>query len=142
MKRSANAVWNGSIDEGSGVVSTQSKTLDQTPYSFKSRFESGSGTNPEELIAAAHSGCYAMAFSLILGEAGYQPNSLDANAEVSLVEDKGNGGFMIDAIALKVTADIDNIDDDEFKQLANQAKEGCPISKLVNANISLDAQLS
>ncbi|WP_338067609.1 OsmC family protein [Idiomarina seosinensis] len=140
MKRSANATWKGSIKEGSGVVSTQSGTLDNTQYSFKSRFESGAGTNPEELIGAAHAGCYAMAFSLMLGEAGYEPNSIDAKADVSLVE--ADGGFEIDAIKLTVKADIAGIDDDEFQKIANQAKEGCPISKVLNADISMDASLS
>ena len=140
MKRSANAVWKGSIKEGSGVVSTQSGILDDTQYSFKSRFENGSGTNPEELIGAAHAGCYAMAFSLMLGEAGYEPDNIDAKAEVSLVE--ADGGFKIDAIALTVNATISGIDNDEFQQLANQAKEGCPVSKVLNAEISLDATLN
>ena len=140
MKRSANAVWKGSIKEGSGVVSTQSGILDDTQYSFKSRFEDGQGSNPEELIGAAHAGCYAMAFSLMLGEAGYEPNSIDAKAEVSLVE--ADGGFKIDAIALTVKADIDGIDSEEFQKIANQAKDGCPVSKVLNADISLDASLS
>lgn len=140
MERSANAVWKGSIKEGYGVVSTQSGILDATQYSFKSRFENGSGTNPEELIGAAHAGCYAMAFSLMLGEAGYEPNSIDAKADVSLVE--ADGGFKIDAIKLTVTADIDGIANDEFEKIANQAKDGCPVSKLLTAEISLDATLS
>lgn len=142
MKRNANATWKGSIEDGSGVVSTQSGILDNTQYSFKSRFEDGKGTNPEELIGAAHAGCYAMAFSLMLGEAGYEPNQIDAKAQVSLVEDDANGGFKVDAIALTVKADIDGIDNDEFQKLANQAKEGCPISKLLTADISLDATLN
>ena len=140
MKRSANALWKGSIKEGSGVVSTQSGILDETAYSFKSRFENGSGTNPEELIGAAHAGCYAMAFSLMLGEAGYEPTSIDAKAEVSLVE--ADGGFEIDAVSLTVAAVIDGIDNEEFQQLANQAKEGCPVSKVLNADISLQASLN
>ena len=86
MKRNASAVWKGSIKEGSGVVSTQSGTLDNTAYSFKSRFESGTGTNPEELIGAAHAGCYAMAFSLMLGDAGYEPSEIDAKAELIPIE--------------------------------------------------------
>lgn len=140
MKRSANALWKGSIKEGSGVVSTQSGILEETAYSFKSRFENGSGTNPEELIGAAHAGCYAMAFSLMLGEAGYEPTSIDAKAEVSLVE--ADGGFEIDAVSLTVAAVIDGIDNEEFQQLANQAKEGCPVSKVLNADISLQASLN
>ncbi len=140
MKRSANAVWKGSIKEGSGVVSTQSGILDETQYSFKSRFESGKGTNPEELIGAAHSGCYAMAFSLMLGEAGYEPNSIDAKAEVSLVE--ADGGFKVDKIHLTVQADIEGIEQDEFEKLTEEAKKGCPISKLLNAEITMEATLN
>ncbi|MTJ00832.1 OsmC family protein [Idiomarina piscisalsi] len=140
MKRTANAHWKGSIKEGSGVVSTQSGILDKTQYSFKSRFEEGKGTNPEELIGAAHAGCYAMAFSLMLGEAGYEPDNIDAKAEVSLVEQ--DDGFAIDKIHLTVKARIPDISDDKFQELANNAKEGCPVSKVLNADISMDASLS
>lgn len=140
MKRTANAQWKGSIKEGSGVVSTQSGILDKTQYSFKSRFEDGKGTNPEELIGAAHAGCYAMAFSLMLGEAGYEPDNIDAKAEVSLVEQ--DGGFAIDKIHLTVKASIPDISEDKFQELANDAKEGCPVSKVLNADISMDASLS
>jgi len=140
MKRTANAHWKGSIKEGSGAVSTQSGILDKTQYSFKSRFEEGKGTNPEELIGAAHAGCYAMAFSLMLGEAGYEPDNIDAKAEVSLVEQ--DDGFAIDKIHLTVKASIPDISDDKFQELANNAKEGCPVSKVLNADISMDASLS
>ena len=140
MKRTANAQWKGSIKEGSGVVSTQSGILDKTQYSFKSRFEDGKGTNPEELIGAAHAGCYAMAFSLMLGEAGYEPDNIDAKAEVSLVEQ--DCGFAIDKIHLTVKASIPDISEDKFQELANNAKEGCPVSKVLNADISMDASLS
>ena len=140
MKRTANAQWKGSIKEGSGVVSTQSGILDKTQYSFKSRFEDGKGTNPEELIGAAHAGCYAMAFSLMLGEAGYEPDNIDAKAEVSLVEQDGD--FAIDKIHLTVKASIPDISEDKFQELANNAKEGCPVSKVLNADISMDASLS
>ncbi|WP_404400746.1 OsmC family protein [Idiomarina seosinensis] len=140
MERSANAVWKGSIKEGSGVVSTASGTLQDTKYSFKSRFEDGQGTNPEELIGAAHAGCYAMAFSLMLGEAGFQPNSIDAKADVSLVE--ADDGFKIDAVKLTVKADIDDISEEKFQELANQAKNDCPVSKLLTAEISLQATLN
>ncbi|ATZ73248.1 OsmC family peroxiredoxin [Idiomarina sp. X4] len=140
MKRTANAHWKGSIKEGSGVVSTQSGILDKTQYSFKSRFEEGKGTNPEELIGAAHAGCYAMAFSLMLGEAGYEADNIDAKAEVSLVEQ--DDGFAIDKIHLTVKASIPDISDDKFQELANNAKEGCPVSKVLNADISMDASLS
>lgn len=140
MKRTANAQWKGSIKEGSGVVSTNSGVLDSTQYSFKSRFEEGKGTNPEELIAAAHSGCYAMAFSLMLGESGYEPDAIDAKAEVSLIED--DGGFTVNKIHLTVKASIPDIEESTFQKLAEKAKEGCPISKLMNADISMDASLS
>ena len=140
MKRTANAQWKGSIKEGSGVVSTQSGILDKTQYSFKSRFEDGKGTNPEELIGAAHAGCYAKAFSLMLGEAGYEPDNIDAKAEVSLVEQ--DGGFAIDKIHLTVKASIPDISEDKFQELANNAKEGCPVSKVLNADISMNASLS
>lgn len=140
MKRTANAQWKGSIKEGSGVVSTNSGVLDSTQYSFKSRFEEGKGTNPEELIAAAHSGCYAMAFSLMLGESGYEPEVIDAKAEVSLVED--DDGFTVNKIHLTVKASIPDIEESTFQKLAEKAKEGCPISKLMNADISMDASLS
>jgi osmotically inducible protein OsmC len=140
MKRTANAQWKGSIKEGSGVVSTNSGILDGTQYSFKSRFEEGKGTNPEELIAAAHSGCYAMAFSLMLGESGYEPDVIDAKAEVSLIED--DDGFTVNKIHLTVKASIPDIEESTFQKLAEKAKEGCPISKLMNADISMDASLS
>ena len=140
MKRTANAQWKGSIKEGSGVVSTQSGILDKTQYSFKSRFEDGKGTNPEELIGAAHAGCYAMAFSLMLGEAGYEPDKIKAKAEHTLVEQ--DGGFAIDKIHLTVKASIPDISEDKFQELANNAKEGCPVSKVLNADISMDASLS
>jgi osmotically inducible protein OsmC len=140
MKRTANAQWKGSIKEGSGVVSTNSGVLDGTQYSFKSRFEEGKGTNPEELIAAAHSGCYAMAFSLMLGESGYEPDVIDAKAEVSLIED--DDGFTVNKIHLTVKASIPDIEESTFQKLAEKAKEGCPISKLMNADISMDASLS
>lgn len=140
MKRSANAVWKGDLKSGTGVLSTDSGVLDNTQYSFKTRFEDGKGTNPEELIGAAHAGCFAMAFSMILGEAGYTPNKLDAKAQVTLAEK--DGGFAITDIHLTLKADIDDIDDSEFQKLANDAKQGCPVSKVLNANIHLDATLN
>jgi len=140
MKRTANAQWKGSIKEGSGVVSTPSGVLDSTQYSFKSRFEDGKGTNPEELLGAAHAGCYAMAFSLMLGESGYEPDSIDAKAEVSLEED--GDGFSIAKIHLTVKASIPDIDESKFQKLAEKAKDGCPVSKVLNADISMDASLS
>jgi len=137
MKRSATAVWKGSIKEGSGVLTTDSKTLDNTQYSFKSRFESGTGTNPEELIGAAHAGCFAMALSLQLGEAGFTPESLEATATVTMDTEK----LEITRSDIVLKAKIPSITDEQFQQIANGAKAGCPISKLLKAEISLQAEL-
>ena len=137
MKRSATAVWKGSIQEGAGVLTTDSKTLDSTQYSFKSRFESGTGTNPEELIGAAHAGCFAMALSLELGKAGFTPESLEATATVTLDQNK----LEITNSDLVLKAKIPSITDEQFQQIAAAAKAGCPISKLLKAGISLQASL-
>ncbi|GAB3367524.1 OsmC family protein [Arachidicoccus ginsenosidivorans] len=137
MKRSATAVWKGSIKEGSGVLTSESKTLDNTPYSFKSRFESGTGTNPEELIGAAHAGCFAMALSLELGKAGFTPESLEATATVTMDADK----LEVTHSDLVLKAKIPSINDEAFQQIAAGAKAGCPISKLLKAEISLQAEL-
>lgn len=137
MKRSATAIWKGSIKEGNGVITTASKTLDNTQYSFKSRFEQGVGTNPEELIGAAHAGCFAMALSVQLGEAGFTPESLDVKATITLDDAK----LEITHSQLELTAKIPGIDEDKFQELAGAAKAGCPISKLLKAEISLEAKL-
>lgn len=137
MKRTATAIWKGSIKEGSGVLTSGSKTLDNTPYSFKSRFESGTGTNPEELIGAAHAGCFAMALSLQLGEAGFIPESLEATATVTMDEKK----LEVTHSDLVLKAKIPSITEEQFQQLAAGAKAGCPISKLLKADISLQATL-
>lgn len=137
MNRTAKAVWEGAIKDGSGVITTGSKTLDNTPYSFKSRFEGGTGTNPEELIGAAHAGCFAMALSLMLGEAGFTPQSLDVNATVTLDEKK----LEITHSALELKAKIPNIDAAKFSEIATAAKANCPISKLLKTEITLDAKL-
>jgi len=137
MKRSATAVWKGSIKEGSGVLTSESKTLDNTPYSFKSRFETGTGTNPEELIGAAHAGCFAMALSLELGKAGFTPESLEATATVTMDADK----LEVTHSDLVLKAKIPSIGEDQFQQIAAGAKAGCPISKLLKAEISLQATL-
>jgi osmotically inducible protein OsmC len=136
-KNTANAVWNGSIKEGNGVITTQSKTLNQHPYSFHSRFEGGAGTHPDELLAASHAGCFAMALSLILGQAGFTPESLDAQAEVSMDTDK----LEIVSSHLTLKAKIPNISQEQFLECANAAKAGCPISKALSVNITLDATL-
>lgn len=139
MIRKASAIWNGSIKDGGGTISTSSGTLEKAPYGFKARFENGKGTNPEELIGAAHAGCFAMALALMLGEAGFTPDKIEAHAAVSL--DKAGNGFEITASHLDVAAKIPGIDNGKFQQIANQAKAGCPVSKLLKANITMDAKL-
>lgn len=136
MKRKGSAVWKGSLKEGSGTVSTQSGVLQDTQYSFKSRFESGTGTNPEELIGAAHSGCFSMQLSAFLTEEGFTPDKLETTAEVSLED----GTVTKSHLVLKAT--VPNIDEDKFKELADKAKKNCPISKLLNTEITLDYELN
>jgi osmotically inducible protein OsmC len=128
-------VWSGSGKEGNGKLTTQSTTLNQTQYSYKSRFEEGVGTNPEELIAAAHAGCFAMKLSFVLGEAGFTPDSLEATSTVTLE----NGAITGSHIVLK--AKVPGISKDKFDQCAADAKENCPVSKALNMAISLDASL-
>lgn len=135
MKRTATAVWNGSGKDGSGNVTTQSTTLNKTQYSYKSRFEQGVGTNPEELVAAAHASCFAMKLSFVLGAAGFTPESLEATATVSL----DDGTITSSNIVLK--AKVPGIDAAKFKACADDAKANCPISKLLNTNIGLEAEL-
>jgi len=137
MKRHATAVWNGSGKEGKGNLSTQSGVLSNTQYSFSSRFEEGIGTNPEELVAAAHAGCFAMKLSFVLGGAGFTPESLEATATVTL--DPAKGAVTASDIVLK--AKVPGISKEKFDECAADAKANCPISKLLNAEISLDAQL-
>ncbi len=139
MKRTGSAVWRGDIKGGKGEISTQSGTLNNIQYSFATRFENGIGTNPEELIAAAHAGCFAMAFSLILGNAGFTPESIDAKATVSL--EKQDAGFAITTSHLEVTSRIPGIDEATYQRLAGEAEKNCPVSKVLNAKISMDAKL-
>jgi osmotically inducible protein OsmC len=139
MKRKARARWQGDLQKGKGTISTDSGVLSETQYSFATRFENGKGTNPEELIAAAHAGCYSMALSMILGMAGLTPESIETSAAVSL--DKVDGGFAITAVHLVVKANVPGADDAAFADSANAAKEGCPVSKLLKADITLDATL-
>jgi osmotically inducible protein OsmC len=139
MIRKAWAVWNGGFKDGGGTISTETGVLKEAPYGFKSRFENGKGTNPEELIGAAHAGCFAMAFSLMLGEAGFTPAKIETHADVSL--DKAGNGFEITASHLEVVAKIPGIDNTKFQQIASQAKAGCPVSKLLKANITMNARL-
>lgn len=139
MIKSASAVWKGSIKEGSGTISTETGVLNNAPYGFKSRFEDGPGTNPEELIGAAHAGCFSMALSLMLGEAGLTPESIETSAAVTL--EKVGDGFAITSSHLTVVARIPGADEAKFNEIANQAKAGCPVSKVLNAKITMDATL-
>lgn len=143
MKRTAKAEWKGSGFEGSGTLSTQSGVFKEQPYSIKLRFENEDGklgTNPEELIAAAHAGCYAMALSVELEKAGYTADTLHVDAKLSL--DQIDGGWDITKIALKLDAKVPDVSDDEFDKIANGAKEGCPVSKVLNCEITLDYTLN
>ena len=133
------AIWQGGIKEGGGKISTETGVLKDAPYGFKSRFEGGKGTNPEELIAAAHAGCFSMALALMLGEAGLTVERIETHAAVSL--DKMDGGFAITASHLTVTAVIPGASAGQFAKIANQAKTSCPVSKLLNATITMEAKL-
>lgn len=135
MKRNAIAVWNGTIKEGAGHLSTDSKVLDQTQYSFNSRFADGIGTNPEELMAAAHAGCFTMKLSLDLTEAGFTPGTLETKATISL----DNGVITSSHLVLK--ASIPGITEDQFHEITAGAKANCPVSKAYNMEITLDATL-
>ena len=139
MQRKASAIWQGGLKTGKGTVSTASGVLKESPYSFHTRFEQGAGTNPEELVAAAHAGCFAMALSAQLENAGMTPEKLEVTATVKL--EKLDGGFAVTESHLDLTAHIPGADPDKFAAAADNAKKGCPISKLLNARISLDAKL-
>jgi osmotically inducible protein OsmC len=139
MQRKASAVWRGDLKTGKGSLSTTSGVLQETQYSFGTRFENGVGTNPEELIAAAHAGCFAMAFSAELGQAGFTPASIHATATVTL--EKTDAGWTVTESDLDLTAKIPGIDGAKFLEIAKGAKANCPISRLLNAKITLDAKL-
>lgn len=139
MKRTATAVWSGGLRDGKGNLSTQSGVLDNAQYGFSARFEEGIGTNPEELIGAAHAGCFTMALSGQLEEAGITAEQLQTKATVSL--DKVDGGYSIVAVHLELVARIPGADRAAFDAAAQRAKEGCPVSRLLNAKITLDAKL-
>jgi osmotically inducible protein OsmC len=139
MKRSASAVWKGGLKDGNGTISTESGVLSDTQYSFKTRFEQGRGTNPEELIAAAHAGCFSMALSLFLGEANLTAERIETSAEVTL--EQVGGGFAITAVHLTLRAKVPGADQATFAKVADAAKAGCPVSKLLKADITLDATL-
>lgn len=137
MKRRAQAVWNGSLKEGGGKITTQSAVLNNTKYDFKSRFGDGKSTNPDELLAAAHAGCFAMALSLILGQAGFTADSLDVTAVLTLDADK----LELTESHLTLKAKIPGISKDKFIECANAAKDNCPVSKALSIKIALDAEL-
>jgi osmotically inducible protein OsmC len=139
IKRTGSAVWSGGLKDGKGTVSTQSGVLKDSPYSFSTRFENGAGTNPEELIAAAHAGCFTMALSAQLADAGMTAQRLETTADVSL--DKGEGGFAITEVHLNLVARIPGADRQAFEAAAQAAKQNCPVSKLLNAKITMDAKL-
>ena len=139
MKRKASAIWQGGLKDGKSMVSTESGVLNNANYSFATRFENGKGTNPEELIGAAHAGCFSMALSMILGQSGLTPNSIKTEATVTL--EQVPDGFSVTAVHLNVVADVPGTNSIAFGEFAAQAKAGCPISKLLKATITMDAKL-
>jgi osmotically inducible protein OsmC len=139
MKKTATAAWSGDLKTGKGTISTQSGALKNQPYGFNTRFGDTPGTNPEELLGAAHAGCFTMALSNILSEAGLAPQKLDTQAEVTL--DKVEGGFAITAVHLTVEAVIPGASAEAFDEAARKAEKGCPVSKVLNAKITMDAKL-
>ena len=139
MKKTASAHWQGGLKDGKGTISTQSGVLSDSPYGFKTRFEDQPGTNPEELIGAAHAGCFSMALSKELGDAGMTAESIETKAEVTL--DKLDDGFAITAVHLSLRAKIPGADRAAFEHAVETAKNGCPVSKVLNAEITLEAVL-
>jgi lipoyl-dependent peroxiredoxin len=139
MQRTANAHWSGGLKDGKGTVSTQSGVLNETQYSFSTRFENGAGTNPEELIAAAHAGCFSMALSAQLGNAGMTAESIDTKATLTM--DKTDAGFTITSVHLDVKVRVPGADQAKFDEAAQNAKKGCPVSRVLNADITMDAKL-
>lgn len=139
MKRKASALWRGDLKSGTGNLSTESGTLREAQYSFGTRFESGVGTNPEELIAAAHAGCFSMAFSAELGKAGITPESIATTATITM--EKTEAGFTVTQSHLAVTARVPGQNKDRVTEIANAAKAGCPISRLLKAEITMDARI-
>jgi osmotically inducible protein OsmC len=139
INRTASAAWTGGLRDGKGSISTESGALNTYPYGFAARFEGQKGTNPEELLGAAHAGCFTMALSLILGEAKLTASEMNTSAKVTL--EQIEGGFAITAVHLTLKAKIPGTDQKVFEELANKAKAGCPVSKVLKANITLDAAL-
>lgn len=141
MKRKASAVWRGDLKSGRGTISTESNVLKETQYSFGTRFENGPGTNPEELIGAAHAGCFSMALSAELQKAGFTADTISTTATVTL-ENHPQTSWTVTRIHLDMTAKVPGIAPEKFNEVANGAKAGCPISRLLKAEISLDAKLT
>lgn len=139
MRRKASAVWTGGLKDGKGTISTESGVLSETQYSFSTRFEDGKGTNPEELIAAAHAGCFSMALSGQLGQAGLTAESIRTTANVRL--EKTDAGFAITSVHLEVKAKVPGASKEAFETAANNAKAGCPVSKVLKAEITMEASL-
>src|SRR5205085_141606 len=139
MKTTGSAVWQGGIKDGKGAISTKSGALKDYPYGFSSRFEGKPGTNPEELIGAAHAGCFTMALSKMLGDAGLKADRMETKADVTL--DKVGEGFAITSVHLSLKAKVPGTDAAKFKEIAEKAKAGCPVSKVLNTKITLDAVL-
>jgi len=137
--KKASAHWEGDLKSGIGSISTETGVLREAPYGFKARFEGGKGTNPEELIGAAHAGCFSMALSMILGGENLTADSIDTTADVTL--DQVDGGFAITAVHLTLKAKVPGATQEQFERLTKAAKEGCPVSKVLNAKITLDATL-
>lgn len=139
IKKHGSAHWHGTLEKGKGYVSTESGVLDDQPYGFNTRFEDGKGTNPEELIGAAHASCFSMALSMILGNHDLTAEKIETKAVVSL--EKDGDGFTVTSVHLTVVADIPGATQEQFEEATTAAKEGCPISKLLNADITMDARL-
>jgi lipoyl-dependent peroxiredoxin len=139
MKRTAHAIWTGAGKDGKGVLTTESGTLKETSYSFRTRFGDDKGTNPEELIAAAHAGCFSMALAFALGNEGFTPEKIQTNAVLTM--EQQSNGWAIKAVHLELSAKVPNIDDTAFQKIAVGAKENCPVSKILNAEITLEAKL-
>jgi osmotically inducible protein OsmC len=139
MQRKASAIWKGGLKDGKGSVSSASTVLNNTPYSFATRFENTPGTNPEELIAAAHAACFSMALSAQLGTANLTPSSIETSATLTM--EKLDAGWTITAVHLDVVGKVPGADNAKFQELAGNAKSGCPVSKVLNAKITMDAKL-
>jgi osmotically inducible protein OsmC len=141
LKRKAGALWGGNLKVGTGMISTESKALFETPYSFSTRFEEEDGSNPEELIAAAHAACYSMAFANVIDQEGYDPISIDTQATCFL-EKKEEGGFGITKMKLHIRGEVDGLDDEEtFLELAKKADQGCPVSNLLRQGLEIEHQV-